>query len=81
METTIVYRGSVGIMEKKMETTIVYRGSVGSPSLVLMAKAIRSAMIGSPSSPYSRMTQAISCRCNATLGDNGKNGNYYNKLL
>ena len=23
METTIVYRGSIGIMEKKMETTIV----------------------------------------------------------
>ena len=26
METTIVYRGYVGIMENKMETTIVYRG-------------------------------------------------------
>ena len=26
METTIVYRGYIGIMEKKMETTIVYRG-------------------------------------------------------
>ena len=24
METTIVYRGNIGIMEKKMETTIVY---------------------------------------------------------
>ena len=26
METTIVYWGYIGIMEKKMETTIVYRG-------------------------------------------------------
>ena len=24
METTIVYRGYIGIMEKKMETTMVY---------------------------------------------------------
>ena len=30
METTIVYRGSIGIMEKKMETTaIVYWGNIG----------------------------------------------------
>ena len=29
METTIVYRGYVGIMENTMETTIVYRGSIG----------------------------------------------------
>ena len=29
METTIVYWGYVGIMEKKMETTIVYWGYVG----------------------------------------------------
>ena len=31
METTVVYRGYIGIMEKKMETTIVswgYRGIV-----------------------------------------------------
>ena len=26
METTIVYWGNIGIMEKKMETTIVYWG-------------------------------------------------------
>ena len=26
METTIVYRGYNGIMEKKMETAVVYRG-------------------------------------------------------
>ena len=29
METTIVYWGYIGIMEKKMETTKVYRGYVG----------------------------------------------------
>ena len=29
METTIVYRGYIGIMEKNMETTIVYRGYIG----------------------------------------------------
>ena len=29
METTIVYRGYIGIMEKKMETTIVYWGLAG----------------------------------------------------
>ena len=29
METTIVYRGYIGIMERKMETTIVYRGYIG----------------------------------------------------
>ena len=29
METTIVYRGYIGIMEKKMETTIVYWGYIG----------------------------------------------------
>ena len=26
MEATIVYRGYIGIMEKKIQTTIVYRG-------------------------------------------------------
>ena len=29
METTIVYRGNVGIMENEMETTIVYRSNIG----------------------------------------------------
>ena len=29
METTIVYCGHIGIMEKKMETTIVYWGYLG----------------------------------------------------
>ena len=29
METTVVYKGYIGIMEKQMETTIVYRGYVG----------------------------------------------------
>ena len=29
METTIVYRGYIGRMEKTTETTIVYRGYVG----------------------------------------------------
>ena len=29
METTIVYGGYIGIMEKKMETTIVHWGYVG----------------------------------------------------
>ena len=29
METTIEYRGYIGIMEKKMEATIVYRGFIG----------------------------------------------------
>ena len=29
METTIVYRGYMGIMEKNMETTVVYRGHIG----------------------------------------------------
>ena len=29
METTIVYWGFIGIMEKTMETTIVYWGSIG----------------------------------------------------
>ena len=29
METTIVYWGSIGIMEKKMETTVVYWGYIG----------------------------------------------------
>ena len=29
METTIVYRDYIGIMEKKMETTIVYWGYIG----------------------------------------------------
>ena len=29
METTIVYWGYIGIMEKKMETTIVYWGYIG----------------------------------------------------
>ena len=29
METTIVYRGDIGIMENKVETTIVYRGDIG----------------------------------------------------
>ena len=29
METTIVYWGNIGIMEKKMETTIVYWGNIG----------------------------------------------------
>ena len=32
LETTIVYRGYMGIMEKKMEATIVYRGYVGNGS-------------------------------------------------
>ena len=29
METTIVYWGYIGIMEKKMETTVVYWGYIG----------------------------------------------------
>ena len=29
METTIMYWGSIGIMEKNMETTIMYWGSIG----------------------------------------------------
>ena len=29
METTIIYKGYIGIMEKQMETTIVYRGYIG----------------------------------------------------
>ena len=29
METTIVSRGCIGIMEKKMETTILYRDFIG----------------------------------------------------
>ena len=29
METTVVYWGYIGIMEKKMETTIVCRGCIG----------------------------------------------------
>ena len=29
METTIVYRGYIGIMEKKMETTIIYWVIIG----------------------------------------------------
>ena len=29
METTIVYTGYTGIMEKKMETTVVYRDYIG----------------------------------------------------
>ena len=29
METTIVYWGYIGIMEKKMKTTIVYWGYIG----------------------------------------------------
>ena len=29
METTIVYWGSIGIMEKKMEATIPYMGPLG----------------------------------------------------
>ena len=29
METTIVYWGNIGIMEKKMETSIVYWGNIG----------------------------------------------------
>ena len=29
METTIVYRGYIGIMENEMETTIVYWGYIG----------------------------------------------------
>ena len=29
METTIVYWGDIGIMEKKMEATIVYWGYIG----------------------------------------------------
>ena len=29
METTIVYRGYIGIMEKKMETTTVYLDDMG----------------------------------------------------
>ena len=29
IETTIVYWGFIGIMEKKMETTIVYWGFIG----------------------------------------------------
>ena len=29
METTIVYWGNIGIMEKKMETTIAYWGNIG----------------------------------------------------
>ena len=28
METTMVYWGNIGIMEKKMETTIVYWGNI-----------------------------------------------------
>ena len=30
IETTIVYLGYIGIMEKKMETTVVYWGYIGS---------------------------------------------------
>ena len=29
METTVVYGGSIGIMEKKTETTVVYGGYTG----------------------------------------------------
>ena len=29
METTIVYRGNIGIVDKKMEIAIVYRGNIG----------------------------------------------------
>ena len=29
VETTIVYRGAIGIMENRMETTIVYGGTIG----------------------------------------------------
>ena len=29
METTIIYWGYIGVMEKKMETTIIYWGYIG----------------------------------------------------
>ena len=29
MDTTVVYRGYIRIMENKMDTTIVYRGYIG----------------------------------------------------
>ena len=29
MEAAIVYRGNIGIIEKRMETAIVYRGNIG----------------------------------------------------
>ena len=29
METTALYRGYIGIMEKKMETTVLYWGCIG----------------------------------------------------
>ena len=35
METTIVYWGYIGIMEKKMDTTIVYWMVIACMSLVL----------------------------------------------
>ena len=41
METTIVYWGYIGIMEKKMETTIVYWGYIG-----IMEKKMETTILG-----------------------------------
>ena len=41
METTIVYRGYIGIMENKMDTTIVYWGYTG-----IMEKIMETTIMG-----------------------------------
>ena len=41
METTIVYWGYIGIMEKKTETTIVYWGYIG-----IMEKKMETTIMG-----------------------------------
>ena len=41
METTIVYRGYIGIMENKLDTTIVYWGYTG-----IMEKIMETTIMG-----------------------------------
>ena len=47
METTIVYWGYLGIMEKRMETTIVYWGYLG-----IMEKRMETTIEHLPCNPY-----------------------------
>ena len=49
MESTIVYRGCIGIMGKKMETTIVYWGFIGCRVLGISGLAAR--QVGLPTPP------------------------------
>ena len=74
METTLVYWGHIGMMEKKMDTTLVHWGHIG-----MMEKKMDTAIAywGNIGMMANKMETTL-----AYWGENGReNGNYYTTIL